>query len=276
MTQVAFVSDVPERYPGRLGAPKTTAIGALDTGGTADYAALNVMRVDKPRRLIVITGQRFWKVSERDGMTFAQIRNEVALIYRGLALRSLAVEANNYGRSEIEGLRREYGIRARPVNTSGRITSEDVIRRGDTMDKEQVIRKFNSWRQNAVSDPKNEHLLGQVRVARQRTPELERLMQEFDNFVRVDAQGTGASARPKFGAAGRGHDDGVMSCLLNFYAATTWVFGMGGGGTMGGVSYADMRGGQRGAGAPPSPIGRTIGHIGRDGTDPFGGGGNPF
>lgn len=261
MNRVSFVSDITERYPTRLGSRNIVTTAALDTGGAHDNAALNLMRTDLRERMIYITGQAFWRLSEREGVTFAKIRNDIATVHRRFGISALAVEANNYGLSEIENLRREYRISCIKVHTAGRITSEDVIRRGDNMDKEQIVKKFNSWRQNAQMDPDNEQRLGQVRMVKSKTPELEKLMREFDNFVRVDPKGTGARANPKFGAAGRGHDDGVMSCLLNFHVVTTRVMGgWGGQNAVGGISgrTAERR---RRARKGRRPIGRLMGRV---------------
>jgi len=58
----------------------------LDTGGAADYAALNMCTTDTFTRKIYIRDTVFWKLSEADHVTFASIRNDVETPYDELLL----------------------------------------------------------------------------------------------------------------------------------------------------------------------------------------------
>ena len=198
----------------------------LDTGGSVDFAALNMCTVDIPARKIYIRDNMFWKVNEKDKVTFGSIRNDIAILHQTIKFGMLGCETNNYGRSEMESLRRDYGIKMHGVNTVGKITSDDVIQKGESMDKNAMVKFVNSWRQNAVDDPGNHLKLGQIVLPVQKTPEMITWMNQLDSFVRKDPEGIGATGAPKYGAEGSGHDDGIMAALGNIFLIKTKIFGI--------------------------------------------------
>lgn len=230
----------------------------LDTGGSPDFAALTMMRIDVPNRIIYITGAMFWQINEQDKVTFASIRNDIAKLHMINKFDLMGCERNNFGRNEMESLRREYGIKMVGINTTGKITSEEVLKKGESMDKEQIIKFVNSWRQNVISDPDNNYLLGQIKVLKNKTPELRKLMEEFDNFVRKDAEGIGSTGRPKFGAEGTGHDDGVMSALGNIFMVKVHVFKIFVGTSAVGAVHHEQSGMR---GMKEEPVGRGIAQV---------------
>ena len=203
---------------------RTLKAGFLDTGGMVDSACFTMCRVDIPERIIYVTGAMFWKISEKDHVFFATIRNDIAKLHLIHHFDFIGCETNNYGRTEMESLRREYGIRMIGINTTGKITDVKKLRKGDAMDKEAIIKFTNSWRQNAVVDPQNTSHLGQIKFLKHKTVDLQRVVNELDSFVRKMPEGVGATGRPKFGAEGSQHDDGVMSMLGNFHVIKTKVF----------------------------------------------------
>lgn len=216
--------------------------GFWDTGGSPDSAAFAMCRVDIPERIIYVTGAMFWKLSEKDNILFATIRSDIAKLHQIHKYGLLGCETNNYGRSEMESLRREYGIRMIGINTTGKLTDPKKIRKGLSMDKEAIIKFTNSWRQNAIVDPQNERKLGQIKFLKQKTPELQRVVSELDTFVRKDPEGIGATGRPKFGAEGSAHDDGPMAMLGNFHMIKTQIFKIfTGTGTVGAVPNKEYR-----------------------------------
>jgi len=221
---------------------RTLKAGFLDTGGTADNACFTMCRVDIPERIIYVTGAMFWKVSEKDNILFATIRSDIAKLYLMYKFDFIGCETNNYGRSEMESLRREYGIKMIGINTTGKITDKKKLQSGNSMDKEAIVRFTNSWRQNAIADPDNILKMGQIKFLKQKTPELIKVLNELDNFVRKMPEGIGSTGRPKFGAEGSGHDDGVMSMLGNFHVIKTHVFKIfTGTGTIGAVPNVENR-----------------------------------
>ncbi len=146
--------------------------GFLDTGGAVDYAAFNMCTTDTIARKIYIRDTIFWKLSEKDHVTFASIRNDVAILYEKIHFALIGCETNNYGRTEIESLRRDYGMRIIPFNTVGKLTSKKIIQRGLTMEKNAIVKFVNSWRQNALDDPTNRMKLGQIVLPKKKTPEM--------------------------------------------------------------------------------------------------------
>ena len=211
-------------YPSMKFSKKIINTGFLDTGGTADYACWTMNRVDIPNRIIYVTGAMYWKVSEKDNILFATIRNQIAQLHKMHHYDLMGCETNNYGRSEMESMRREYGIKMIGITTSGKLTDEKKIRKGLTMDKEAIIKFVNVWRTNAQFDKENEYKLGQIKFLKDKTQELTRLVNELDNFVRKDAEGVGATGRPKFGGEGQSHDDGPLSMLGNIHMIKTQIF----------------------------------------------------
>jgi hypothetical protein len=196
----------------------------LDTGGTVDNACLTMCRVDIPGRIIYVTGAMFWKLSEADNILFATIRNDIAKLHLINKFDLMGCETNNYGRNEMESLRREYGIRMIGINTTGKVTDKKKLKKGDSMDKEAIIKFTNSWRQHPTVDPNNNFTMGQIKFLKNKTPELQKIVTELDSFVRKSPEGIGSTSRPKFGAEGTQHDDGVMSMLGNFHIIKTKIF----------------------------------------------------
>lgn len=237
---------------------KTLKSGFLDTGGMADSACFTMCRVDIPERIIYVTGAMFWKISEKDHVFFATIRNDIAKLHLIHHFDFIGCETNNYGRSEMESLRREYGIRMIGINTTGRITDAKKMRKGDSMDKEAIIKFTNAWRQHPLVDPQNVHKLGQIKFLKHKTEDLQRVVNELDSFVRVDPQGVGVISRPRFGAEGSQHDDGPMSMLGNFHVIKTKVFKIfTGTGSVGVVPNVE----QRMVAKEPLPGGGAIGSV---------------
>jgi len=202
----------------------TLKSGFLDTGGSPDNACFTMCRVDIPARIIYVTGAMFWHLSETDNVLFATIRNDIAKLHLIHKFDLIGCETNNYGRNEIESLRREYGIKMIGINTVGKITDKKKMRKGLSMDKEAIIKFTNSWRQNPLVDPDNKFKMGQIKFLKQKTQELQQVVNELDSFVRKMPEGIGATGRPKFGAEGTQHDDGPMSMLGNFHMIKTQIF----------------------------------------------------
>ena len=221
---------------------KVLKSGFLDTGGSVDHACFTMLRVDIPARIMYVTGAMFWKLSEADKIFFATIRNDIAKLHLINRFDLMGCETNNYGRSEMESLRREYGIRMIGINTTGKVTDKKKIRKGESMDKEAIIKFTNSWRQNAVVDPENKRTMGQIKFLKQKTKDLQKVVNELDSFVMKMPEGVDATGRPKYGAEGTQHDDGPMSMLGNFHMVKTKVFKIyTGTGTVGAVPNAETR-----------------------------------
>ena len=177
----------------------------FDSGGVQDSACVVMARVDIPGRIMYVTGARYWVFGRETN--FAGIRHDIALLYRRLKWKYFGVETNNYGRTEIESLHREYRVPVVAVNTVGRLN--DPKASPHSLEKDDAVKLINSWRANAKADPDNIHKLGQVRMASPLTTGLRRLTGELDTFVRT----TSLTGHPKYGAEGSHHDDGPMAML---------------------------------------------------------------
>lgn len=120
-------------------------------------------------------------------------------------------------------MKREYNIPIFGVNTTGRITDEKKQESGESMDKEAIIKLVNAWRVHAQIDPYNKRKLGQIKFPKRKTPGLIKLINQINSFIRIDPESVGSTTRPKFGAEGTQHDDGVMSMLGNVHIIITKV-----------------------------------------------------
>lgn len=220
---VRIESDLEDKYVGRIAKKQMVKTGFIDPGGNPDEAAFNMARVDVPERIIYITDQLFWKLSERDNVTFFSIRQDIAKLHAMNKFSILGCERNNYGRNEIESMKREFGIPIFGVNTTGKITDDKKQAKGESMDKEAIIKLTNAWRVHARIDPENKLKLGQIRFPKRKTAGLIKLISQIDSFVRVDIDTVGSTSRPRFGGEGTQHDDGPMSMLGNIHLIVTQI-----------------------------------------------------
>ena len=188
----------------------------LDPGGTLDDYFLTMTSTDVKAKKIYVTGAMHWLLNDRTGITFAKISNDIAKLHLMNKFHLIGCEINNYGRSEIQSLRREYHMKLIGINTVGKATSEKILQRGLTLDKHQMIRWTNSWRQNSFDDPDNEKCLGQVFFPVHKTPEIRKIVSELDTFI-VEKPNLGGTPNPKYHADGDQHDDGVLSLLGNLF-----------------------------------------------------------
>ena len=241
---------------------KTLTTAFWDTGGMADESSLVMARIMVPERKIYITGAKFWKVSKQDKIFFATVRNDIAKLFLKFKWNYFGVETNNMGHTEIESLRREYGMKIIGINTVGKLTDPKKIRRGESMSKEEIIKFYNSWVHNALADPPNVQKLGQILFLKEKTPDLQKLSGQVDNFIRKNPEGVGAVGRPKFGAEGSGHDDAVMAMLGALHIIKTRIFKNYGGGAVAHVPFTsdDYRGNTH----PPRRPNDTVGSINHD------------
>lgn len=190
-------------------------VGFIDPGGTIDDYFLTMTRV-VPRALkIFVIGAMHWRLNERAGIDFAKIRNDIAKIHLAQHFNLLGCELNNYGRSEVQQMRREYHIKMIGINTSKKITQETTIRKGKTMDKHQMVRWTNSWRQQ-----------GRIMFPRKKTPEIQKIINQIDNYI-VKRSPSGQfvyEADETKEGTGEKHDDGVASLLGNLFIVKEKIF----------------------------------------------------
>ncbi len=218
-----MVSNLEDKYRGRIAKRKMIKSFFVDLGGSPDETAGNFARTDIPERIIYITDQIFWKLSEADNVTFYSIRQDIAKLHAINKFNIIGCERNNYGRNEIESMQREFGLKIFGINTTGKITDDKKLQSGESMDKEAIIKLVNAWRVHAQIDPENKQKLGQIKFPKRKTPGLTKLINQIDSFIRVDPETVGSTSRPKFGAEGTQHDDGVMSMLGNIHVIVTKV-----------------------------------------------------
>lgn len=148
-----------------------------------------------------------WLLDETKGIDFAKIRNDIAKLHARNYFNVIGCELNNFGRGEVQQMRREYHINMYGVNTSGKVTSEAVIEKGETMDKHQMVMWTNSWRTAGnITLP----------IPEKRTPEINKIVHQLDSFVVKKTDSTSGPSF-KYGAEGTQHDDGVTSLLGNLF-----------------------------------------------------------
>jgi len=200
----------------RLPEREFVLVGFIDPGGSLDDYFLTLTRV-VPRQLkIYVIGAMHWRLNEQAGVDFAKIRNDIAKLHMQNHFNLLGCELNNYGRAEVLQMRREYHIKMIGVNTAAKVTSETVIRKGKTMDKHQMIRWLNSWRQQ-----------GRIVFPKTRTPELQKIINQVENYVVKRQPMSGRyiyEADEGNKQSGERHDDGVASLLGNLFIVKEKIF----------------------------------------------------
>lgn len=181
--------------------------GFIDPGGSIDDYFFTVLKTDIRTSKIKVFGAMHWLLNEKKGIDFAVIRNQIAKLHMRNHFNTIGCELNNFGRGEVQQMRREYHIKMYGVNTSGKVTSEQIIKKAHTLDKHQMVKWTNSWRVDGnIVFP----------VAERRTPEINKIIHQLDSFVVSKAQGA-SGPQWKYQADGNQHDDGVMSLLGNLY-----------------------------------------------------------
>jgi len=200
----------------RLPERKYALVGFIDPGGSIDDYFLTLTRA-VPRELkVYVMGAMHWRLNEAAGVDFAKIRNDIAKLHLENHFNLLGCELNNYGRAEVLQMRREYHIKMIGVNTAAKVTSEQVIRKGKTMDKHQMIRWLNSWRQQ-----------GRIVFPKQKTPEIQKILNQIDNYVVRRQPQSGRfiyEADEGNKQSGERHDDGVASLLGNLFIIKQKIF----------------------------------------------------
>ena len=192
-------------------------VGFIDPGGMIDDYFLTVTRIDTNINLVSVLAAQHWKLNEKIGIDFAYIRNEIAKIHKIVRFDILGCEYNNYGREQVQSFKREHNMNLFGINTVGKITSKDIIRTGQSMDKHQMVRWTNIWRQHRYEgETPRDKIVFPVKL----TPALKKIINQLDTFVVKKTKGTG---NYQYEAEGTKHDDGVMSLLGNLFIVKTRI-----------------------------------------------------
>jgi len=181
--------------------------GFIDPGGSIDDYFFTAMKTYVATQKIQVVGAMHWLLDETKGIDFAYIRNQIAKLHVRNYFNVIGCELNNFGRGEVQQMRREYHINMYGVNTSGKVTSEATIDKQETLDKHQMIKWLNSWRQMGLLT---------FPMPEKQTDELKKILHQVDSYV-VKKVDTSAGPSFKYGADGTQHDDGVSSMLGNLY-----------------------------------------------------------
>lgn len=201
--------DFPTQFPTPIDIQKRNYIltGFIDPGGSIDDYFFTVLKTHIPTAHIQVYGAMHWLLDETQGIDFAKIRNDIAKLHLRNHFNLIGCELNNFGRGEVQQMRREYHINMYGVNTSGKVTSEETIRKAVTLDKHQMVKWTNSWRADGnITFPLEE----------KQTPEIKKIIHQLDSFVVKKTDGSGGPTF-RYGAEGTQHDDGIMSLLGNLY-----------------------------------------------------------
>jgi len=181
--------------------------GFIDPGGSIDDYFFTVLKTHIPTAHIQVYGAMHWLLDEAKGVDFAKIRNDIAKLHLRNHFNTIGCELNNFGRGEVQQMRREYHINMYGVNTHGKVTSDKIIDKGETLDKHQMVKWTNSWRQAGhITFP----------VVEKQTDEIKKIIYQLDSFVVQKTDGTGGPSF-KYSAEGTQHDDGIMSLLGNLF-----------------------------------------------------------
>ena len=95
--------------------------GFIDPGGSIDDYFLTVLKTHIPTAHIQVVGAMHWLLDEKRGIDFGKIRNDIAKLHMRNYFNMIGCELNNFGRGEVQSMRREYHINMYGVNTSGKV-----------------------------------------------------------------------------------------------------------------------------------------------------------
>jgi len=95
--------------------------GFIDPGGSIDDYFFTVLKTNIQTAHIQVIGAMHWLLDEKRKIDFAKIRNDIAKLHMRNYFNLIGCELNNFGRGEVQQMRREYHINMYGVNTSGKV-----------------------------------------------------------------------------------------------------------------------------------------------------------
>lgn len=187
---------------------KLVEVGAGDPGKQKDSFAYVQTEVDLTRKRIGFVGAHGW-----DKVNYPKVEKDLATIHTAKKLDFMIMESNNTGIHVIDSLKYIHKVPVIGIYTSKNIKSEEIIRKGMTMDKNDMVTWINSKRQKK-----------QLVFPGQLSPGLKKLKNQFDSFVKKVTPG----GTTTYQAEGEEHDDFVMAAMINLFFVRTRLFKEGG------------------------------------------------
>lgn len=180
---------------------KDLRVGSGDPGGLYDAFGFVLTRYVHDLKAIQVLGAKEWKFGDGQ-IDYPGVEEDIVKIHRKEALDIFVCEKNNTGIHVIQSLKNNYNMKVFPVTTSARIKSDNVIRKGETMDKAEHVSWINKKRQQ-----------GQILFPKKKTEGIMLLESQLNSFVRNVTQ----AGTVRYEAEGQGHDDLVMAFMVNTY-----------------------------------------------------------
>ncbi len=177
--------------------PKNVRIGSGDPGRFRDAFAFVLTEFIATTNVIHILGAHAWQ-----GLDYPRVERDITDIHKKKKLDFFICEQNNTGIHVIESLQKIHGIPVIGITSSNRITSEQIIRKGKTMDKVEMVGWVN-----------NKRLKNQILFPKKLTKGILTLLAQLNSFVRK----TTPAGYTTFQADGTEHDDFVMALLVNLF-----------------------------------------------------------
>lgn len=176
-------------------------VGGGDPGGLFDSFGFVLIKYVHEQKLIQVLGAHEWKFADGQ-IDYPGVESDIVKIHHNQNLDYFVCEKNNTGIHVIQSLKNNYNVKVFPVTTSARVKSDNVIRKGDTMDKSEHVSWINKKRQE-----------GKIVFPKKKTKGILTLESQLNSFVREVTQG----GTVRYQAEGQGHDDLVMALMVATY-----------------------------------------------------------
>ncbi len=176
---------------------KTVRVGSGDPGRFKDSFAFILMEYLPKENVIHVLGAYGWK-----NIDYPTVEKDIARIHKIKALDFFICESNNTGIHVIESLQKIHGIPVIGITTSNQIKSPEIIRKGRTMDKVEMVGWINNKRQK-----------NQILFPKKKTTGILTLLAQLNSFVRM----TTPAGLTTYRAEGHEHDDVAMAFMVGLF-----------------------------------------------------------
>lgn len=176
---------------------RNVRVAGADPGRFRDTFAFVLLEYVPDGNVIHVLGAHGWT-----NVDYPKVEQDITKIHRTKKIDFLICEQNNTGIHVIESLRKTHGIPVIGITSAAQIKSQQVINKGKTMDKVEMVGWINNKRQkNQILFPKN------------KTKGIMTLLAQLNSFVRKTTQ----AGHTSYQAEGEEHDDFVMAFMVALF-----------------------------------------------------------
>lgn len=200
MSERALIEFKQKQVPRKERPEKPPRIAGIDPGKMQSGFAMVGIEIEDNN--IYIIGAKQWKHQD-----YNDVEEEIAIIHRTVVkrpFRQIVVERNNTGIHVIENMLREHQLPVLPINTGSKLMKEKTIRKGNTMDKNDMV----GWVKRMIK-------IDRIIFPIEDSEGTKQLRSQLPKFTRHITQAGNVS----YHAQGKQNDDLVMALILACYVA---------------------------------------------------------